>query len=55
MTMGKIIFVIGILIWLFIGFLGGLHAKVNRINYEMIIFILLFLLMPFFAKVCGLL
>jgi hypothetical protein len=55
MTMGEIIFVIGILIWLFIGFLGGLHCKVNRINYEMIIFILLFLLIPLFAKVCGLL
>ena len=55
MTMGEIIFFICFLIWLFIGFLGGLHCKVNRINYEMIIFILLFLLIPLFAKVCGLL
>lgn len=52
--MGKIIFVIGILIWFFIGFLGGLHAKENRINYEMIVFMALAPFIPIFATVCGL-
>lgn len=52
--MSKIIFVIGILIWCFIGFLGGLRAKENRISYEMIIFMVLALFIPIFAKICGL-
>ena len=52
--MSKIIFVIGILIWCFIGFLGGLHAKENRVNYEMIIFIALAPFIPIFAIACGL-
>lgn len=50
-----ILFVVVILIWLFIGILGGMNAKKNRVNYEMIIFILFFLLIPFLAKFCGLL
>ena len=53
--MREILFVIVILIWSFIGFLGGMNANKNRVNYEMIIFILLFLLIPFLAKFCGLL
>jgi hypothetical protein len=52
--MGEIIFVIGILIWCFIGFLGGLHAKENRVNYEMIVFMVLALFIPIFAMACGL-
>lgn len=52
--MSKIIFVIGILIWCFIGFLGGLHARENRVSYEMIAFVILALLIPIFARICGL-
>ena len=55
MTTMEIVFIIGILIWLFVGFLGCMNCKKNRVNYEMIIFISLFLLIPLFAKVCGLL
>ena len=52
--MKEIIFVIGILVWCFIGFLAGLHAKDNRVNYELIIFMALVPFIPLFAKVCGL-
>ena len=51
----NIVFVIGILIWLIIGILGGLHANENRVNYEMIFFISLVPFIPLFAKICGLL
>lgn len=53
--MGKIIFVIGILIWCFIGFLGVLHTKDDRVNYEMIIFMMIAPFTPLFARMCGLL
>lgn len=52
--MSKIIFVIVVLIWCFIGFLGGLHANEHRINYEMIIFMALAPFIPILAIVCGL-
>lgn len=52
--MNKIIFVIGFIIWCFIGFLGGLHAKENRVNYEIIIFMALAPFIPIFAMFCGL-
>lgn len=52
--MGKIIFVISILVWCFIGFLGCLHAKENRINYEMIVFITLAPFISILAVICGL-
>ena len=53
--MMKLVFVGIILAWAFVGFLGGLHAKYNRVNYEMIIFTAIFLFLPLIAKVCGLL
>lgn len=53
--MKEIIFVIVILVWCFIGFLGGMNAKDNRVNYEMIIFMVLAPFIPLLAKVCGLL
>ena len=52
--MKEIIFVIGIFVWNFIGFLGIMHCKDNRINYEMIIFMALVPFIPLFAKVFGL-
>ncbi len=38
--MEKAIFVIVVLVWCFIGFLGGLHADREGVNYEMIIFMI---------------
>lgn len=52
--MKEIIFVIGIFVWCFIGFLSIMHSKDNRVNYEMIIFMALVPFIPLFAKVCGL-
>lgn len=52
--MSKIIFVIGIIIWCFIGFLGVLHAKEDRVNYEIIIFMALAPFILIFAMFCGL-
>ena len=49
-----IIFVIVIFVWAFIGWLGGLHANENRINYEMIIFLGFAPFIPLLVKVCGL-
>lgn len=50
-----IIFIIVVFIWGFIGLLGGLHAKENRVHYEMIIFLALAPFIPIFAMVfCGL-
>lgn len=53
--MGEIIFVVGILIWCCIGFLGVLHAKDNRVNYGLIISMFSAPFIPLFAKACGLL
>ena len=50
----EIIFVIGILIWLSIGFFDVLRAKDNRIHYNLIIFLVLAPCIPLFAKICGL-
>ena len=48
--MKEIIFVIAILVWCFIGFIGILRA-----NYGMIIFMALAPFIPLLAMVCGLL
>ena len=50
----KALFVIIIFIWLFVGFLGDLHAKDNHVNYEMIIFMFFAPFIPLVAKMCGL-
>lgn len=53
--MMKIIFVGIIIGWAFVGFLGGLHAKYDRINYEMLIFMGIVPFIPLIAHWCGLL
>jgi hypothetical protein len=50
----KLVFCLIILVWLFVGFLGLLHCKKNRVNYEMIAFVLFSLFVPLIAKACGL-
>lgn len=50
----KILFVIIILIWAFIGFLGVLNCKKDRVNFEMIIFLTTVPFIPMVAKWCGL-
>lgn len=50
----KVIFVLIIIVWLFVGFLGNLHCKENRVNYEMIVFMLFVPFIPLIAKACGL-
>ena len=50
-------FVIIILIWLFVGFLGVIQnarKNSNRVNYEMILFFLFVPFIPVVAKFCGL-
>ena len=53
----KIVFIIIILIWCFLGFLGILQNTRNnsRINFEMIFFCLIIPFIPLIAKWCGLL
>ena len=53
----KIVFVIIIPIWCFLGFLGIMQNMRNtsRINFEMIFFCLFALFIPLIAKWCGLL
>ena len=55
MTVGMIIFCVVIFVWFFVGFLGGLHCKENRVNYEMLIFMAFAPFIPLVAKACGLL
>jgi hypothetical protein len=50
----KVIFVLIIVAWLFIGFLSNLHCKENRVNYELIVFVLFVPFIPLLAKACGL-
>ena len=50
----KIIFILIVAVWLFVGILGGLHCKEKRVNYEMIVFVSLAPFLPLIAKVCGL-
>ena len=50
--MSKVIFVIVVLIWCFIGFLGGLNANRRGVNYEMIIFMVSALFIPVLALFC---
>lgn len=50
--MSKVIFVIAILVWCFIGFLGGLNANRRGVNYEMIIFMVSALFIPVLAVIC---
>lgn len=50
----KIIFCIIILVWCLIGFKGLLNVKANRVNYEMIIFIVFTPFIPIVAKICNL-
>lgn len=50
----KILFVIVILIWGFVGFLGIMNCKAERPNYEMMIFMFSFPFVPFVAHFCGL-
>ena len=52
--MGKIIFVIVILIWCLFGGIGVLHCKENRVNVEMLVFILFAPFLAIIAHVCGL-
>ena len=52
--MGKIIFVIIILIWCLFGGIGTLRCKENRVNVEMLIFILFVPFLAIIAHVCGL-
>ena len=50
-------FVLIILVWLFMGFLGiiqNARKDSNRINYEMIVFFLFVPFIPIVAMVCGL-
>ena len=50
-------FVVIILIWLFVGFLGimqNVRKDSNRVNYEMILFFLSVPFIPVVAKFCGL-
>jgi hypothetical protein len=55
METGKIIFCIIIAIWFFIGVVGGgFRAKENRVNYELMFFIIFSLFIPVIAKMCGL-
>ena len=54
MTIKMIIFCVVIFIWLFVGFLGGLHSKENRVNYEMLIFMAFTPFIPLIAYACGL-
>ena len=51
------VFVIIILVWLFLGFLGIVQnaRHTSRINFEMISFFLLVPFIPLIAKWCGLL
>lgn len=51
----QIFFCIIIILWLFIGVLGGLHAKENRVNYEMLFFMSFAPFIPLIAKFCNLL
>ena len=52
--MGKIIFVIIILLWCLFGGIGVLRCKENRVNVEMLIFILFVPFLAIIAHVCGL-
>ena len=54
MTVGMIIFCVIIFIWCFVGFLGGLHCKENRVNYELLIFMAFVPFIPLIAYACGL-
>lgn len=53
----KIVFVIIILVWCFLGFLGIVQnmRHNSRINFEMIFFFLFVPFIPLIAKWCGLL
>lgn len=41
-------------VWCLVGMLGCLNAKADRVNYEMIIFLLFIPALPFIAMACGL-
>lgn len=50
----KILFVILIFLWMFIGFIGIMNCKKDRVHFEMIIFMIFALFIPLIAKWCGL-
>lgn len=50
--MSKIIFVIAVLVWGFIGFRGCLHADRKGVNYEMIIFMVSALFIAVLGGIC---
>ena len=54
MIIKMIIFVISMMFWVLIGVIGVLRAKENRINWEMLIFIIFVPLIPIITKLCGL-
>lgn len=41
-------------LWCLVGLLGVLNAKADRVNYEMIIFLLFSPALPVIAMACGL-
>jgi len=54
MTKEQILFCTYIIVWLIIGSFGILNSKKARIVWEMIIFVLGFLMIPFIAMFCKL-
>ena len=48
-----VVFGIILMIWVLIGFIGGLNANTNKTNWFMIGFIAFSLFIPVIAKVCG--
>lgn len=52
--MGKVIFAIVILAWLFCGFCGIINCKKDRVHWDMIGFMLFFPFIPLIAHLCGL-
>lgn len=48
MTMGMIIFIVIVAVWLFVGFCGVMNCKANRVNWEMLFFMFF---VPFLALI----
>jgi len=47
-------FVVFILLWCFVGFLGVWNCKENRTNYGMLLFLLMAPFIPLIAHLCKL-
>lgn len=54
MTTKMILFIIIITLWFAVGCVGTMRAKEDRINWEMIIILILAPFLPIIARLCGL-